>query len=76
MVAAVVLPNRSRLMTTFDSQMPRRSAAAVMMRRFAWCETNSLMSSGDRLLRCMMTRLISSVFRTANLNTVWPSCFT
>ena len=34
-VAAVVLPYISRLMTTFSSGNPRRSAAAAMIRRFA-----------------------------------------
>ena len=37
-LAAVVLPKRSILMTTFSSGMPKRSAVAVIMRRFAWCE--------------------------------------
>jgi len=37
---AVVLPYRSRFMTTFSSGRPSRSAAASMMRRLAWCETN------------------------------------
>ena len=39
-VAAVVFPYRSRLITTFDSGSPSRSAAASMMRRLAWCDTN------------------------------------
>ena len=76
MVAAVVLPNFSRLMMTFAGSIPSRSAAAVMIRRLAWCDTNSAMSSAVRWFRCMITRLISSVLRTANLNTAWPSCFT
>ena len=50
-VAAVVLPNRSMLMTTYSSGTPSFSAADRMMRRFAWCETSRSIFSALKLLR-------------------------
>ncbi|MNC90091.1 hypothetical protein D3C83_61410 [compost metagenome] len=76
MVAAVVLPYSSMLMITFSSGMPMRSAADMMMRLLAWCDTNSERSSPVRLFLFNSRSQISPVLRTANLNTVWPSCFT
>ena len=40
----------SMLMTTFSSGRPMRSAADMMMRLFAWCDTNRSRSSPVRLL--------------------------
>ncbi len=69
-VAAVVFPNRSMLMITFESSTPSFSVAAWMMRRFAWCDTKRSRSPGTSPLRSSSRRAISSVFRTANLKTV------
>ena len=45
---AVVLPYFSMLMTTFSGGRPSRSAADMMMRRLAWCDTNrSISAAGD-----------------------------
>src|SRR5262245_59489292 len=76
MVAAVVFPKFSMLIITLLESMPSFSVADWMMRRFAWCETNRSISAGVRPLRSRTRRAISSVLRTANLNTVAPSCFT
>ena len=51
---------------------PSRSATAVMMRRFAWCDTNRSSCDGSMPLRSSTRRQISSVFFTANLNTALP----
>src|SRR5262249_41284714 len=75
-VAAVVLPKRSMLITTCSESRSRLSAAARMIRRFAWCDTNRSRSDGLRPFRSSTRRAISSVFLTANLNTARPSCFT
>src|SRR6266581_5430011 len=75
-VPAVVLPKRSMLMTTFSCGIPSFSVADRMMRRFAWCDTKRSISHGLTPLRSRIRRAASSVLRTANLNTVAPSCFT
>ena len=55
MVAAVVLPNRSMLITILSGDKPNRSAALRMIRRFAWCETNRSTSSAP-IPFCRRTR--------------------
>src|SRR5262245_57646351 len=45
-VAAVVLPKRSMLIITLSESSSRFSAAARMIRRFAWCDTNRSRSDG------------------------------
>src|SRR5262245_39799872 len=75
-VPPVVLPKRSMLMTTFSCGLPSFSVADRIIRRLAWWETKRSISHGLTPLRLRIARAASSVLRTANLNTVAPSCFT
>ena len=75
-VAAVVLPKRSMLMTTFSSGTPSFAAADRMIRRFAWMRHEQVDLLGAEIVPLQDASAGSSVLRTANLNTAWPSCLT
>ena len=70
--AAVVLPNRSMLETTFSSGRFISFCTATVMRALAWCGINKSMSLSFKLHSVNASRITSGKYLSALMNTNFP----